>query len=99
MNFFAVFYYAVVVYREDEAERLEVHRGNEHKVQDRKLQLRITIFSQLSNTGTGFPERLQNLCPWGYSKLNLKWLRAIRSSRICFQQEVGSDNFQRSLPI
>ena len=77
MNFFAVFSYVVEVYREDEIEHLEVHRektqGNEHKVQDGKLQLHTTIFSQLSNTGTGFPERLQNLQPWSYSKLDWTW--------------------------
>lgn len=97
--FFAIINYVVELYREDEMEHLEIHRektqGNEHKVQDGKLQ----IFSQLSNTLKSFPERLQNLHPWSYSKLNWTWPWAIRSSKICFQQEAGSDDFQRSLPI
>lgn len=54
------------MHTEDETEHfLELHReerqDNEHKIQDEKFQLCVTIFSEFSNMGTSCPEVVQNL--------------------------------------
>lgn len=65
-EFFGVFSSVVETHTEDETEHfLKLQRAkrqsNEHKIQDGKFQLRVTIFSELSNTGTSCSEVVQNL--------------------------------------